>query len=442
MPYDKISDAPANIRKLDDAELTLGQINWIAKHYDALKEAEQKGDIQSAMGVAIGQFKKAFKKVGDKWEEKEKENMSYIGGECICLKDESGNETGRFKKEILRVGKWIHPVTKKAVEFTKENLKDLTNNFKLIGRKVYITLSHFVNRDTENNVGEIENIDFDGNKLYAIMNIREAGIIDKIKKGIITLCSPGIEKGFVNTDGKEYNLYLEHVALGESAVIQPQENFIGLNAIGNDMICYDNPDKTSHIVAVYLNNNIIKEVKVMNKLELTQEELNLKIEQAKKEAVDNLKAEIKADEDRKVKADKIMIDLKAIKEKEVTFSKASEELISNFFKSEKIELKADQTIDALIDDKKQAVFNILKSIKETGLVNLKTETGDSKKDEKPEVKELAKGESREMKELTLSIEKHAVDNKISFMDAMNLPEFQKKYQEVLNLENEQKAHYE
>jgi hypothetical protein len=68
MPVSKISDAPANIKELDGAKLTLSQINWILRVYDALKE---QGKVKSPMAAAISQFKKSFKKDGDKWVKKE-----------------------------------------------------------------------------------------------------------------------------------------------------------------------------------------------------------------------------------------------------------------------------------------------------------------------------------------------------------------------------------
>ncbi len=64
MPIKKISDAPANIRELDDVKLTLAQINKILEIYDALK-AQKK--VKNPMAVAIAQFKKSYHVSGSKW---------------------------------------------------------------------------------------------------------------------------------------------------------------------------------------------------------------------------------------------------------------------------------------------------------------------------------------------------------------------------------------
>lgn len=73
MPVSKISEAPANIRELDNVKLTLAQINYILRVYDALKE---KGEVDSPMAVAIAQFKDNYKVSGGKWVKKETEAAS------------------------------------------------------------------------------------------------------------------------------------------------------------------------------------------------------------------------------------------------------------------------------------------------------------------------------------------------------------------------------
>ena len=75
MPVSKISDAPANIRKLNGAKLTLSQVNWILRVYDGLKG---KQDIESPMAVAITQFKRAHNKKGKSWVKKQaKEVLNF-----------------------------------------------------------------------------------------------------------------------------------------------------------------------------------------------------------------------------------------------------------------------------------------------------------------------------------------------------------------------------
>lgn len=85
MPVKKISDAPANIRELDEAKLTLAQINYILRIYDALKE---EGEVESPMAVAIAQFKEAYRKEGDKWVKKAAQNTA--SGSFAMIVSEKG----------------------------------------------------------------------------------------------------------------------------------------------------------------------------------------------------------------------------------------------------------------------------------------------------------------------------------------------------------------
>jgi hypothetical protein len=208
MPYKSISEAPANIHELDGAKLTLSQINWLINIYDGIKDNK---DIDSPMAVAINRFKNSHQKQGEGWVKKE--TMSYVGGECICMKDEKGNLTNNFKKEILRVGKWIHPATKKTVEFTKEMLNNMVENFKAAGRKLFVTLDHFDHKDTLNSVGHAEDVYISNDKLYANLNITNKETADKIREGSITLVSPGILREFINTNGQVLKNFIEHIAL-------------------------------------------------------------------------------------------------------------------------------------------------------------------------------------------------------------------------------------
>lgn len=80
MPVSQISDAPDSIKELaakaggdEKVKLSLSQVNWILERYDAMKSAEEKGDIDSAMAVAISQFRQAFEVKDGKWAEKPKE---------------------------------------------------------------------------------------------------------------------------------------------------------------------------------------------------------------------------------------------------------------------------------------------------------------------------------------------------------------------------------
>lgn len=67
MPYSKISES--RIKKLNGVNLTLSQVNWIARVADKLTS---EGNVDNPWAVAISQFKKSFHVEGDKWVKNEK----------------------------------------------------------------------------------------------------------------------------------------------------------------------------------------------------------------------------------------------------------------------------------------------------------------------------------------------------------------------------------
>jgi len=75
MPVEKISDAPANIRELDDVKLTLAQINEILATYDAIKDDKK---LESPMAVAIAQFKKSHHIEDGAWVKNKKKGEDAI----------------------------------------------------------------------------------------------------------------------------------------------------------------------------------------------------------------------------------------------------------------------------------------------------------------------------------------------------------------------------
>jgi len=101
MPYAKLSDAPANIRKLDDVALTLAQVNWIANVAEGLDPDE----VENVWAVAIGQFKKSFVIRGGKWVKREQEEKRMSISESIrsltkwLLGDD--DEFGKWSPAIL-----------------------------------------------------------------------------------------------------------------------------------------------------------------------------------------------------------------------------------------------------------------------------------------------------------------------------------------------------
>ena len=103
MPYKKITDAPENLKKLDGVALTLEQINYIANSYDGLKSEEEKGEIDSAMAVAIGQFKKSYIKKDDSWVKRQKESEENNTEENNIEESKKELKGAKFSESCFRI---------------------------------------------------------------------------------------------------------------------------------------------------------------------------------------------------------------------------------------------------------------------------------------------------------------------------------------------------
>lgn len=123
----------------------------------------------------------------------------------------------KYKKEILKVGKWLHPNAPKGVlEVTKDLLTRLVENYK-VTPFVPVLRGHVSNLEAEKNPAlilnkNIENLTVEGDKLYAEMNIEEKEL-DKYNDVSVSIDPEYVEK----TSGKNIGATLRHVA----AVINP-----------------------------------------------------------------------------------------------------------------------------------------------------------------------------------------------------------------------------
>lgn len=99
MPYDKLSDAPANIRELDGVALTLAQVNWIA----SVAEAIDPETVDSVWAVAIARFKESFVRRDGKWVKRksmEPEESDKTWPDRLVNLDDAG-ETESSRREVI-----------------------------------------------------------------------------------------------------------------------------------------------------------------------------------------------------------------------------------------------------------------------------------------------------------------------------------------------------
>lgn len=135
----------------------------------------------------------------------------------------------KYRKEILRTGKWIHPTAPGGVlDVTRDYLNKLVENFS-VTPFVPVLRGHVSNNEAEKNPSLIlnKNIDrliLDGEKLYAEMEIDEKEL-DNYND-----VSVSIDPEYINKEtGKNVGAVLRHVAAVMNPYIKGMQGFMALS---------------------------------------------------------------------------------------------------------------------------------------------------------------------------------------------------------------------
>lgn len=94
-----------------------------------------------------------------------------------------------FKKHILNKGPLIHPVSKRKIEIDDEFIRQLQMNFHNgVCDIVQVPLANDANQHSEDplrNIGEVVDIQQEGDKVYALIDIRDADAAPKMGKTLL-----------------------------------------------------------------------------------------------------------------------------------------------------------------------------------------------------------------------------------------------------------------
>lgn len=156
-------------------------------------------------------------------------------GDPIALA--SGRYTGpdgvvrqRFKKDLIRVGRYVHPRTGKPIDVTPDLLdhwEKMHGELSAAGVKVNLPTHHERATDAKENRGWIESIYRDGDTLYCTLEaIGEDGIRDVARNDVSLYADPN----FVDGHGKKHEFAITHVALAPDPVVPGLGEFIPLAA--------------------------------------------------------------------------------------------------------------------------------------------------------------------------------------------------------------------
>jgi hypothetical protein len=144
----------------------------------------------------------------------------------------SNGKYKRFRKDLIHVGKWVHPDTGQELDFSAERLDQLadeTNRWLAAGNKVWFPVGAPAHHSkADQHLGFWSEFEFDGQTLWATVEIRDKETLEKDKVGrTITDVSIGVGPA-VDSNGQEFEEVVQHVAATVQPVIPGQGNFIAL----------------------------------------------------------------------------------------------------------------------------------------------------------------------------------------------------------------------
>ena len=142
------------------------------------------------------------------------ENVLSLLDSGLASFDAVTGKPARFKKEVIRAGKWVDPRDpSKWYKVDHNRLKGIEQNFRRNVKRVPVTLRH--SKDPLKNVGWVEDIELTPeDRLYVYMDIPPESVAEKIRQGTIRDVSPGIDPYWIDPKtGEEVGEILDHVAL-------------------------------------------------------------------------------------------------------------------------------------------------------------------------------------------------------------------------------------
>ena len=134
----------------------------------------------------------------------------------------------RFKKEVLRVGRWVHPATGEDLDFDHAFLERLvrdTTRWIELGNKVWFPAGHTT--DIRANLGFWPRFELEGERLVGVVDVLDDAAAANVGKTIQDV-SAGIHLGALASTGEAFDAVIEHVAATPEPVIPGQSNFVRL----------------------------------------------------------------------------------------------------------------------------------------------------------------------------------------------------------------------
>lgn len=141
---------------------------------------------------------------------------------------------GRFLKDVIGVGEWVHPRTGQVIRMTKERLEKLAVNTEKYRKNVDKQILPFPDGhslDAMQNLGDWPGpFLLHGEKIYGVVEPKGADVVERLQSKKIRSVSAMIEFGRMDSKGNIYDEVITHVCATPYPVITGQGDFIKLSA--------------------------------------------------------------------------------------------------------------------------------------------------------------------------------------------------------------------
>jgi hypothetical protein len=247
-----------------------------------------------------------------------------------------------FYKDVVKVGRWVHPLTKQEIVFTPERIEKLARNtekFLEAGNRIPFPKGHTT--DPTKNLGYWPGpfMPF-GDSLIGVVEPKDPVALEAMKNGTLDAVSVCIEFDVTDAKQNKYDEVITHVCATSYPVLDGQKGFMALSLLGAEGTHV--PEELSGLLPE-------GDKSPMEEKEMTTKEmaLALGLPEAASDA-DILKAALnarKANDEVKVSQDAAKLAQEATKGVESKLSKVAEQLAANGFKLEGEKLVRVQVIE-------------------------------------------------------------------------------------------------
>lgn len=148
------------------------------------------------------------------------------------LKFDEQGVGGRFAKDVVRVGSWVHPATGQDIVFDGARLRrlaDATNRYLEAGNKIPFPAGHTT--DPMKNLGDWPGpFIVHGEALVGVAEPKDPKALENVRNGVTDAVSVCIEFGVSDSKGNQYDEVITHVCATDYPVVTGQQGFLQLSA--------------------------------------------------------------------------------------------------------------------------------------------------------------------------------------------------------------------